>query len=796
MRRPTSRAKPRHRPTPLEPAAKPPARAAAGLLPLGALAAGFGFAGLATAQSGAPAAPPAAVAPAEPDAALPVVRTRAQADSSGKDSLRATTTNIGRGTQQLRDIPQSITVVTERLIDDRNLDTVRDVLRNTAGVTFQAAEGAEEDIRLRGFSLQGTGDIFIDGMRDPAFYDRDTFNNDRIELLRGSASMLFGRGSTGGAVNQVTKAPRLLNQNEVTATVGNFNYRRLTGDFNLVTGENAAVRLNVMRTTADNNGSGSSIDKSGLAGAFRWGIGTRDEFQVSAYWLDNENGINYGIPWIRPTAASSSAENTIIPGLKPQAYYGMASDRNHGGARMVTLSHIHRFSGTTELRTQVRKGEFKRDLRASAIRFAGAAQQPGAAAIGLNNFGPNTVFTRGSNYKIQDVDTLHVQSDLSTAFDALGVRHELLAGVDFTREAKDVYIPRTAAQGGVNLTKPTTTAGTPGDGAWVDEDSRILRDNNAFVAKGYGAFVQDVVQVAPAWKVIGGLRYDNLDGSYNVFNIPTNAAGPVTTVPYQQRISAVSKRLGVLYQPTPLQSFHFSWGTSFNTSGDTYSYNTQNANTPPEESQNIELGARLDTEDRRFTTRFALFRTTKTNERNTDVDTAADRLLLSGKRHATGIEADVTGRLTPKWEVFGSYMWLFDAKVDAAAPCPAAVPPATTPPTCLQATVGNRVGDRPGLSPKHSGTVWSTYQVLPRLRLGAGVNFRSKQAPADVTAPAWTAPGFATLDLMAEYRVSDNVSVKANVINVGDKYYADALYRGHYVPGAGRLVQASLIGRF
>jgi catecholate siderophore receptor len=73
-------------------------------------------------------------------------------------------------------------------------------------VTFQAAEGGEEDIRLRGFSLATSGDIFVDGLRDPAFYDRDTFNNDRIELLRGSASMLFGRGSTGGAVNQVSKA--------------------------------------------------------------------------------------------------------------------------------------------------------------------------------------------------------------------------------------------------------------------------------------------------------------------------------------------------------------------------------------------------------------------------------------------------------------------------------------------------------------------------------------------------------------------------------------------------------------
>lgn len=125
------------------------------------------------------------------------VKERAEAPE-GKDSLRATETTIGKGRQQLRDIPQSITVVTEKLMDDRNYDTMKEVLKNTGGISFLAAEGGEEDIRLRGFSLQQTGDVFVDGMRDPAFYERDTFSLDRMEILRGSASLLFGRGSTGG----------------------------------------------------------------------------------------------------------------------------------------------------------------------------------------------------------------------------------------------------------------------------------------------------------------------------------------------------------------------------------------------------------------------------------------------------------------------------------------------------------------------------------------------------------------------------------------------------------------------
>ncbi|UUZ71036.1 TonB-dependent receptor plug domain-containing protein [Polaromonas sp. P1(28)-8] len=183
------------------------------------------------------------------------------AAAEGKDSVRATRSTIGKGNQELRDIPQSVTVVTEKLIDDRNLDTVKEALKNTAGITFLAAEGGEEDIRLRGFALQSTGDVFVDGIRDPAFYERDTFNLDRLELLRGSASMLFGHGSTGGAVNQVSKLPRLINENEISTTLGSHNYKRVTGDFNIKTGEDAALRINAMATKADNNGAGSSIDK-------------------------------------------------------------------------------------------------------------------------------------------------------------------------------------------------------------------------------------------------------------------------------------------------------------------------------------------------------------------------------------------------------------------------------------------------------------------------------------------------------------------------------------------------------
>jgi catecholate siderophore receptor len=746
------------------------------ILPIGAMLLAASFGGFAQ------------TSPTEKTLSTVTVREKAE-EAEGKDTLRATETTIGKGKQKLRDIPQSVTVVTERLMDDRNLETVKDALRMTSGISFLAAEGGEEDIRLRGFSLQATGDVFVDGIRDPAFYERDTFNLDRLEVLRGSASMLFGRGSTGGAVNQVSKVPRLMDENQIDLTLGSHNHRRIVGDFNKQTGESSALRVTAMNTTADNNGAGSSLDKKGAAGTYRWGIGERDEFSAGLYYLENNNGMNYGMPWIKPTAASSAT--AVLP-IDPSTYYGMASDYNRGSAAHATLSHTHRFEADSELKTQIRKGQYERDQRAGTVRFASAASQPGGQAVSLANFGPNTVINRGNNFKIQDMDTLHIQSDFSKKFEALGYKHELLAGADLATEDKTVYAVRTAgAQGGVTLTKPPTTIGTPNDGAWVDESRRVLRVNNQYASTAWGAYAQDLIQLAPHWKVLGGLRYDSLKGNYDSFDTPPNATVNGRKDSYKMNVGEWSKRAGVLFQPNQLDSYHFSYGTSFNTSGDSYSLGASNADTPPEQSVNMELGAKLDSADKRFTTRLALFHAIKKNERNTDPlltvpGTSTPLVTLNGERYVRGIEIDIAGRLTPKWEVFGSYAWMPDAKVTKAAPCPVSG-------SCSQNTPGERVGDRPALIPQYSGSLWSTYQLTSQWRVGGGLTYRGKQKP---TRAEFEVPAFVVGDMMAEYRVNEQFTVKANMSNITNKLYADQLYPGHYIPGAGRLTQVTASYKF
>ena len=738
-------------------------------VPLGALAAGFGLTSVVQAQT---VASPAAAASAPAETALPVVRARASAEKAGKDDYQATETRIGKGKQDIRDIPQALTVVTEKVMDDRKLDNVKDVLKNTAGITFQAAEGGEEDIKIHGISLQSTGDIFIDGMRDPAFYDRDTFFLDRIELLRGSASLLFGRGSTGGAVNQVTKQARLVDEKQIDVSVGSHSAFRVVGDFNMRTGETSALRVDVMSNLADSNGAGSKIDKRGVAGSYRWGIDERDELGVTLYALQNDNGINYGVRWIRPNAASPTVDTTLVP-IDPDAYYGLSSDFNKGTAYFGMLSHTHRFSNDIELVTKVRNATYTRDQRATLWNFAAAAAQPGGQSVTLATLGPDTVLTRGQQLKKQDMQTLTAQSDLSARFKGFGIENYMQAGVDFANEKKQVFGQVSAAQGGIVPTRPNTTIGRPYDGAGIDENVRSFRTTSDYTSKAYGGYLQDMVQVLPMWKLLAGLRYDHLLGDYASYAVPNAALTPVTTTSYQMKVSEWSKRAAVLFQPDAQWSFHLMGATSFNTSGDAYSLSAANQDIPPEQSVNVELGAKFDTADGKLSTRIGLFRNTKMHERNTDP--LVNLVTLSGRRHAAGIDIDVVGRITPLWEMFGNFTWTPVANIDVAAPG------------------AEGQGTRPSLTPRYSGTLWTTYQFTPQLRLGGGLNARSTQQPN--RNPGFNAPRFMTGDLMVEYAVlPDQLLFKLNVSNVTNKLYADQLYTSFYVPGTGRVV--SLTGTY
>ena len=691
-----------------------------------------------------------------PSATLSTVTVREKAQIQSKDTLQVQQTTIGKGNQALRDIPQSVTVFTERLMTDRNQDDFREVLRTTSGVTFQAGETGEEDVRLRGFSLGQAGDIYIDGMKDAPLYERDTFNNDRVEVLKGSASMLFGKGSTGGVVNQVNKAPLLIDQHEAAYTLGSGKEHRLTGDFNFKTGEDAAFRLNAMVHNADNHG--AMQKKRGIAPTFSWGVGTRDEFSVGLYYLDIQGRPLYNHPWFQ-------SNGVIVPSLPAKNYYGLNSDYLNSSAQYATLSHIHRFDDNGELKTRLRHGRYERDLWASVIRFG--------AGTTIDNINSSTVVTRSPKGRVGVSNLTQLQSDYTNSFQWGGKKHDLIAGIDIYEDDAKRNQNFAGTASGMD-----TTVGTPNNGDWRP-DNRGNPTFNTFKARNVGLYAQDTVALTPTLKLVGGLRYDHFKASYY----------SSADLNHARSDGLWSPRIGALYQPDDSASYYISYGTSYNTSGDTYQFSNPNAgtektaNTDAEKSRNFEIGGKFELFEKRASLGVAAFYSEKYNERNTDPDTAAQQQLLSGKRHAAGMEFNLAGRITPAWEIFYNHTWIPSAKIDESN-------------VVLAANGGGAQvkGDRPGLTPKHSGSLWSTYAVTPQVRIGAGLNYRGKQNPEG--SRAVVADSFITADAMVEYSVDERTSLKLNVTNLTNKLYADTLYRGFYAPGAARTVQLTLKTRF
>ncbi|MGV3683105.1 MAG: TonB-dependent receptor [Acidovorax sp.] len=703
---------------------------------------------------------------ATPEATMGTVTVKEAAEVQSKDQLQTKKTQIGKGTQDIRDIPQSLTVMTERLMDEAKLDTLKQALHYTSGITFAATEnGTDQDIRLRGFSVSTVGDLMIDGMKDPSQYERDTFNYDRIEVLRGSASMLFGRGSTGGVVNQVNKKPLLLDQYELEATYGTDSVLRTTADLNKLLGEDAAFRLNLMHTKGDNHG--AKIDKYGIAPTVSVGVGTRNEFSVGLFHLNSDN-----VPWANLRYLQGTAPTLI----NPKNFYGTQSDYLRGKATYAMASWIHRFDDGSELTTQLRAGTFDRSQWGTT---AGYGTTGGAATTWANLNGSTILTSAGLSPRADTHEGVYAQTNYTTKANWGGMKHELMAGIDASQEK--AFFNVALGQPGTNYNKGNTTVGTPDDGRTTALSPSYRYDQN-YDSTSVGAYVQDLVQIAPHWKLLGGLRWDRVSSTPERDAYANNVITHETT---RLRYNSLwSQRVGVLFQPSDTASYHFSYSTSFNTSADTYRFTTQQtANTDAEKSRNFELGAKLDWLGGNLSTRGAIFRTEKYNERTTDADFAGTAYLLNGKRHAAGVELDVVGRINPQWDIYASYTWIPVATIDKTG-----------------SAAANTIGQRVGLTPKHSASVWLGYQANTKLRVAGGVRGVSENRPVSGTTGAASATayaqGYVALDLMAQYNFTESLYAKLNITNATNRSYGDQLYPGFVTLGEPRNIRVTIGTRF
>ena len=574
---------------------------------------------------------PQSQASAPSDATLPKISVEAEAPSG----YRVEEPALSKFTAPLLDTPQTITIIPQALIQARNATTLRDALRNTSGITFQAGEGGgglpgDQNFSMRGFNSRSS--LFADGIRDPGSYARDTFFIEQVEIAKGPAAVLGGRGATGGLVNQVTKTPHGESSSDFDVSAGTDEYVRATVDLNQPIGKSLAGRLNLMYD--DGQVPGRDVVETsrwGVAPSLAWDVGTDTRLTLSYLHIEQDNVPDYGLPW------NTEAGNDTGLNLDFSNFYGLIDyDFEDIDTDSVTGRLTHDFSDDVRVEATARWLETLRD---SAI----TAPRP-----------PN----RQLQQRRQGNELLALQTNLLADLDWGHTGHRLITGVEVTREDTD---NRNQSQSTnqppiLDVANPDPSARPLGP---MPENVGNPGPSEAQVDT-LALYVFDNIALSERWEVNGGVRWETFDVDYQLLDLTTTELTSLTSDDDE-----VSWQAGIVYKPRTNMSLYAAVGTSFEPAFDAAATGvalsdlpTQatNPNLDPEESRNYEIGTKWQTEDARLGLTAAVFRTEKFNARTRT--TTDDAFTLDGEQEVTGVELSMSGELTEGWSAFAGYVYM------------------------------------------------------------------------------------------------------------------------------------------
>lgn len=650
-------------------------------------------------------------------------------------------------TASLQDTPRTVTVIPEDVIRAQGATTLRDVLRNVPGITYQAGEGGGglpgDTLTIRGFSA--TNDLLVDGLRDVGSYSRDSFNLEQVEVVKGPGSVYQGRGSTGGAVNLTTKTPRAVPGYAVSLGGGTADYRRGTADLNQPLTDRAggaALRLNTMWTDAGVPGR-DVVENSGwaVAPSLTVGLRSRTSLTASSTHLRQDNVPDYGLPW---------AANGATPSVDQHNFYGLL-DYDYENIRHddATVMAAHQITPVLNLRNVTRYDRTDRD---SAI----TAPRP-----------PN----RQLQQRQMTTDMVANQTSLTGRLQTGRIGHTFAGGVELIREGT---ANRNSAQ---TTNQPQTDLYDPDPAERpLSPLPPIVGNPSRAVTGTVGAYVFDTAKLSDRVEVSGGLRFDRSSVDYT---LDTVATGERTRL--ERADAVVTWNAGVVYRPRPAVSFYGSAGTSFNPTADAGNTGTSlsdsptsstNVNLEPERSRNLEAGAKWSAAGGRAAVTAAVFSTVKTNARTRSATN--EPFVLDGRQRVTGVELSLAGQLTSGWSVLAGYTYM-DSRITASAD-PAEVD-------------GNLA-----LVPQSSASLWTTYEWRSGLTVGGGAQFAD--AVYRNSTNTTEVPSYWLLTATAAYRVNEHLTLRANGSNLADRVYVDRVGGGHYIPGPRRALVVSTDIRF
>ncbi len=706
--------------TDMRPAA---ASQAARIAALGAAAAGL-LGGQARAQDAAPGGPDGDKPPAPgPVTSLPPIEV------------------TGTATVLPHDVPQSILSVSQQEISEQAVASLQDVLRNVPGITINAGEGGAhaDSVNLRGLSVPDS--FFLDGMRDIGLYQRDTFDEDGVEVLLGPSSVVFGRGSTAGVINEVTKQATLTPMEALNLEVGTADTERATADVDFAIGDHSAGRINLMEQRLGVAERDDVFTTSyGIAPTLALGINTPTTLTLSYLHQVEDDVPDYGIPFIDGSPAHVNRRN----------YYGLTNyDRTKTSTDIGTVRLEHKFNDHVSLINSARYGHYDFTYLLSAPHLDDDFTEPPAPGTPLSDI----LVYRDQPSSAGTMEELDDRTDLTVKFDTEGVSHTLITSFELGRETSDT----TKYINGLDVIPPTPILDPdPYFSPPTALDTDTLPSTRG---SDVSLSAMDRMRLSAQWDLDAGLRWDRFNSHYSE---------PVTGNAFSRADTELSPRAALVYKPESWASVYASYGSSYNPAIEYLVMAPSSESLSPEKDYTTEVGAKLDFLGHRLAVTAALFDTLLDNARQADPDDPTVQQLPFDQR-VLGAELGASGYITDQLEVQAAYTHLDDRIAASTDPL--------------------AVGKRAPNIPTDSANLWLTWEPGHTWKVGGGATYMSQRF-ADTYNTAGV-PGYVFLDGMVSYRVNAHLDFQVNLNNIANKLYYNGVYytevdENHAVPGPGR----------
>ncbi|WP_198079274.1 TonB-dependent receptor [Acinetobacter calcoaceticus] len=638
---------------------------------------------------------------------LPTISVKAEKEKSLKQEV-GQASSATKGLMQLKDVPQIVNVVPKQVLREQTVTSMQGALQNVAGLSFSVGDGQRDQVMIRGFSA--ITDNYVDGIRDDALYFRDMSNVERIEVLKGPASVLYGRGSAGGLVNKINKKPMDESVREVSLIGGTTGQRRAEVDVNEKVAENVKIRLTGAVEDSDGYRDQAFLKRQAVAPSLQWDITDKTKLLIQADYLHDNRLADQGFP-TDPITGKPVKTN-------PKTFYGALNGKEVGDVdteiSSQTISLDHDFNDNLKYHGAVRHYNYSLDRQYSVDSH----QKLPADQIQLTQ-----------NKRLRNEDGVYVQQELSSLFNTGFLKHNTLIGAEYSKQHKDELVWSKARQ--------ITNIFNPELENWAPLDTSVAAEtNNSNTFENYGIYLQDLMTVTDQLKVLVGLRYDNLSQDRN---------NKVKSQILNRTDNTYSPRIGVVYQPLSNISFYTSYNRSFQPLADSFVLYKNSDDLSPTKTENVEVGAKWDVNDQLNVT-LALFEMSQTNIQNQD-PANPNQALLAGEQKTKGVELSLTGQLTDQLSVLAGYSYM-DGKIEKSA-------------------IG-LTGNHSALTPNNTANLWLKYQLNDHWYAAVGGRGESSRFSAPDNKNIL--PGYAVVNAAVGYQ-SEHYDVNLNLNNLFDRDY-------------------------